>query len=114
MWQQNTNRMNLVLSEEIHLKLQSKTSKYQYYSSKRTKIIMPASREDSVYLAKLAEQAERYEEMVENMKAVASSGQNCLLKNVIYYLLLTRMSLVLVVLLGELFHQLNKRRSQRK
>ena len=26
------------------------------------------SREDSVYLAKLAEQAERYEEMVENMK----------------------------------------------
>lgn len=36
---------------------------------------MPASREDSVYLAKLAEQAERYEEMVDNMKAVASSGQ---------------------------------------
>ncbi|ANZ78030.1 Post-transcriptional level proteome regulator [Komagataella phaffii CBS 7435] len=32
------------------------------------------SREDSVYLAKLAEQAERYEEMVENMKTVASSG----------------------------------------
>lgn len=36
---------------------------------------MSLSREDSVYLAKLAEQAERYEEMVENMKAVASSGQ---------------------------------------
>lgn len=36
---------------------------------------MSATREDSVYLAKLAEQAERYEEMVENMKAVASSGQ---------------------------------------
>lgn len=36
---------------------------------------MSASREDSVYLAKLAEQAERYEEMVENMKAVACSGQ---------------------------------------
>lgn len=36
---------------------------------------MPASREDSVYLAKLAEQAERYEEMVENIKAVASSGK---------------------------------------
>jgi len=33
------------------------------------------SREDSVYLAKLAEQAERYEEMVENMKHVASSDQ---------------------------------------
>ena len=33
------------------------------------------SREDSVYLAKLAEQAERYEEMVENMKRVASSNQ---------------------------------------
>lgn len=31
--------------------------------------------EDSVYLAKLAEQAERYEEMVENMKAVASADQ---------------------------------------
>ncbi|KAF4575290.1 14-3-3 protein [Pleurotus pulmonarius] len=38
-------------------------------------IIMPESREDSVYLAKLAEQAERYEEMVENMKRVASSDQ---------------------------------------
>lgn len=36
---------------------------------------MSLSREDSVYLAKLAEQAERYEEMVENMKAVASSSQ---------------------------------------
>lgn len=33
------------------------------------------SRENSVYLAKLAEQAERYEEMVENMKAVATSGE---------------------------------------
>jgi len=32
-------------------------------------------RDDSVYLAKLAEQAERYEEMVENMKAVASTNQ---------------------------------------
>lgn len=31
--------------------------------------------EDSVYLAKLAEQAERYEEMVENMKQVASEDQ---------------------------------------
>ncbi|KAJ8096855.1 14-3-3 domain-containing protein [Lipomyces tetrasporus] len=33
------------------------------------------SREDSVYLAKLAEQAERYEEMVENMKKVASADE---------------------------------------
>lgn len=33
------------------------------------------SREDSVYLAKLAEQAERYEEMVENMKAVTALGE---------------------------------------
>ncbi|CAO1615250.1 unnamed protein product [Jaminaea pallidilutea] len=32
-------------------------------------------RTSSVYLAKLAEQAERYEEMVESMKAVASSDQ---------------------------------------
>ncbi|KAF8260240.1 hypothetical protein EI94DRAFT_1706436 [Lactarius quietus] len=34
---------------------------------------MPNSHEDSVYLDKLAEQAEHYEEMVENMKRVASS-----------------------------------------
>ncbi|CCF56560.1 hypothetical protein KAFR_0B02630 [Kazachstania africana CBS 2517] len=34
---------------------------------------MSLSREDSVYLAKLAEQAERYEEMVESMKNVAST-----------------------------------------
>jgi len=32
---------------------------------------MPADRDDSVYLAKLAEQAERYDEMVDAMKAVA-------------------------------------------
>jgi len=31
--------------------------------------------DDSVYLAKLAEQAERYEEMVENMKTVASADK---------------------------------------
>jgi len=31
--------------------------------------------EDAVFLAKLAEQAERYEEMVENMKVVASADQ---------------------------------------
>ncbi|KAL2312189.1 DNA damage checkpoint protein rad25 [Schizosaccharomyces pombe] len=35
---------------------------------------MSNSRENSVYLAKLAEQAERYEEMVENMKKVACSN----------------------------------------
>lgn len=33
------------------------------------------NRENYVFLAKLAEQAERYEEMVENMKNVASSGK---------------------------------------
>jgi len=33
------------------------------------------TRENSVYLAKLAEQAERYDEMVSNMKIVASSDQ---------------------------------------
>ncbi|CED83388.1 14-3-3 protein [Phaffia rhodozyma] len=37
--------------------------------------IMSESRESNVYLAKLAEQAERYEEMVENMKRVASTDQ---------------------------------------
>jgi hypothetical protein len=40
---------------------------------------MPDSCEDSVYLAELAKQAERYEEMVENMKRVASSVQECYL-----------------------------------
>ncbi|CRJ97778.1 hypothetical protein BN1708_020748, partial [Verticillium longisporum] len=32
--------------------------------------------EDAVYLAKLAEQAERYEEMVENMKIVAGEDRD--------------------------------------
>jgi 14-3-3 protein epsilon len=36
---------------------------------------MPASRDDDVYQAKLAEQAERYEEMVESMKKVAKNDQ---------------------------------------
>lgn len=36
---------------------------------------MPASRDDDVYQAKLAEQAERYEEMVESMKKVAKMDQ---------------------------------------
>jgi 14-3-3 protein epsilon len=36
---------------------------------------MPASRDDDVYQAKLAEQAERYEEMVDSMKKVARTDQ---------------------------------------
>ncbi|CAF0771892.1 unnamed protein product [Rotaria sp. Silwood1] len=36
---------------------------------------MPSSRDDDVYQAKLAEQAERYEEMVESMKKVAKIDQ---------------------------------------
>jgi len=36
---------------------------------------MPASRDDDVYQAKLAEQAERYEEMVDSMKKVAKTDQ---------------------------------------
>jgi len=36
---------------------------------------MAEARADFVYMAKLAEQAERYDEMVENMKQVASTGQ---------------------------------------
>src|SRR5271154_1651322 len=36
---------------------------------------MPESREDSVYLAKLTEQAEHYEETVENMKHITSSEE---------------------------------------
>lgn len=34
------------------------------------------SREDSIYFAKLAEQAERYEDMVMRMKEVVSHGQD--------------------------------------
>lgn len=37
---------------------------------------MSDSRADYVYMAKLAEQAERYDEMVENMKHVATSDQD--------------------------------------
>jgi len=37
---------------------------------------MADSRADFVYMAKLAEQAERYDEMVENMKSVATTGQD--------------------------------------
>jgi len=36
---------------------------------------MPSSRDDDVYQAKLAEQAERYEEMVDSMKKVAKMDQ---------------------------------------
>jgi 14-3-3 protein epsilon len=36
---------------------------------------MPATRDDDVYQAKLAEQAERYEEMVDSMKKVAKTDQ---------------------------------------
>jgi len=36
---------------------------------------MPASRDDDVYQAKLAEQSERYEEMVDSMKKVAKMDQ---------------------------------------
>ena len=34
-----------------------------------------ASREDSIYMAKLAEQAERFDEMVGYMKDIAKTGQ---------------------------------------
>ncbi len=37
---------------------------------------MAAAREQSVYLAKLAEQAERYDEMVEEMSKVAKSASD--------------------------------------
>ena len=41
----------------------------------RVSRVVMASREEHVYLAKLAEQAERYDEMAEHMKAVAQSNQ---------------------------------------
>jgi hypothetical protein len=54
--------------------LRAQASEKKKQVKDKLKIKMSTSREDSVYLAKLAEQAERYEEMVENMKTVASSG----------------------------------------
>ncbi|KAG8925755.1 14-3-3 protein [Tulasnella sp. 418] len=71
------------LAQEVFLNpfhIQPKTTKVAllfppHPHSKSLFIMVSDSREDSVYLAKLAEQAERYEEMVENMKRVASSDQ---------------------------------------
>ncbi|KAF9462569.1 14-3-3 domain-containing protein [Collybia nuda] len=50
----------------------SQTRRYVHF---RVLITPCDSRKDSVYFAKLAEQAKRYEEMVENMDSVASSDQ---------------------------------------
>lgn len=38
---------------------------------------MATDREECVYMAKLAEQAERYDEMVEEMKKVSCSSWEC-------------------------------------
>ncbi|KAL2013077.1 hypothetical protein VTN00DRAFT_602 [Thermoascus crustaceus] len=46
-----------------------------FYTFSHSETSVTMGHEDAVYLAKLAEQAERYEEMVENMKVVASSDQ---------------------------------------
>jgi len=48
------------------------TKKSTFYFSIQTRKTMADCREENVYMAKLAEQAERYDEMVEAMKKVAS------------------------------------------
>jgi len=68
------------------------------------------TREENVYMAKLAEQAERYDEMVEAMKKVACMDVELTVEERTFYPLHTRTSLVLEELLGELFVQLNKRK----
>merc|ERR1712225_225471 len=70
--------------------------------------------EDSVYLAKLAEQAERYEEMVENMKSVPPRIKNSLSKSEISCPLPTRTLLVPAVPRGELLHRSSRRRNLRE
>ncbi|KAL2124655.1 hypothetical protein VTJ04DRAFT_1020 [Mycothermus thermophilus] len=47
-----------------------------HFTSQSTLPTVKMGHEDAVYLAKLAEQAERYEEMVENMKVVASEDRD--------------------------------------
>ena len=63
---------------------------------------MPISCEDSVYLAKLAEQAEHYEEIVENMKRVGRLVRSSPLRIKIFFLLLTRTLLVPTLLISSI------------
>ncbi|KAJ7648643.1 14-3-3 protein-domain-containing protein [Mycena polygramma] len=48
---------------------------YVLHAPYASSLTRPSLQVKTVYLAKLAEQAERYAEMVENMKRVASSDQ---------------------------------------
>jgi len=65
----NVMRMQLLLASSSHF------SSFPYFPfiffTPTTNMSTDDSREDSVYMAKLAEQAERYDEMVEAMKKVA-------------------------------------------
>lgn len=59
-----------------------------------------SERENNIYKAKLAEQAERYDEMVEAMKKVASMDVELTVEEEISCRWLTKTSSVHVVLLG--------------
>ena len=53
---------------------ETKKRKYRRHDFDSAYNLKMADREGKVYKAKLAEQAERYDEMVEDIKAVAESG----------------------------------------
>jgi len=72
---------------------------------------MAESRDDLIYLARLAEQAERYDEMSQNMKKVALMNDELLLKSVIFSLLPTRTSSDLDEHPSESSHPLNKKKT---
>ncbi len=84
-----------------------------------------SERENNVYLAKLSEQAERYDEMSDYMKAVAEISQELSVevgqaftrrphfRSAISCLLLTKMRLVLVVPPGGSFPRSSRRRRPR-
>jgi DNA-directed RNA polymerase subunit N (RpoN/RPB10) len=71
---------------------------------------MASSNQNFIYIAKLAEQAERYEEMVDAMKNVAKLDVELTIEEKICCLLLTRMLLEHVGLLGGFFPRLNKKK----
>ena len=74
---------------------------------------MPLSREENIYTTKVAEQNERFEDMLDYIKKVVTGFKNFRLKKEICCQLPTRTKLVLKEQLGELFLSLSKKRNQR-
>ena len=74
---------------------------------------MPLSREENIYMTKVAEQNERFEDMLDYIKKVVTGFKNFRLKKEICSQLPTRTKLVLKEQLGELFLSLSKKRNQR-